>query len=438
MYNKMILGCLLTAGLSVSYSSHAQINVDATRGKLSTVAKFKVTNAGIDLDALLKNESNDLIVEYNVDQPSTKTPAQIREYYKQRKQQFQAGFKKVGGFELLRDYNALPVSFHRIKNKDTLVQLLNSANVKAVYPNRKSRTTTTQSYQLIGQQAVAAKGFTGEGTSVAVLDTGTNYAHQDFGSCTSPATPNTCRISHSLELAEDDGSLDDNGHGSNVAGIVSKVAPNAKIVAMDVFRGELAHDSDIISGLNWVVNNAETLNIKSVNLSIGDNKNYGQTCENSGLKQSFENLGEKGVIPVVAAGNDSFTNGLSYPACTAGGVSVGAVYDSNVGGVGYKNCSDSSSFSDKVTCFSNSSPNLTLLAPGVMMEAGGVTQSGTSQATPHVAAAIAVLSAANAFPTETIEQRIERLKTSGDLVTDHRNSQKTPRLNLLNALSSLM
>lgn len=72
------------------------------------------------------------------------------------------------------------------------------------------------------------------------------------------------------------------------------------------------------------------------------------------------------------------------------------------------------------------------------MEAGGLTQSGTSQATPHVSAAIAVLSAANVFPTETVEQRIDRLKTSGDLVTDHRNAQKTPRLNLRNALSSLM
>ncbi|MCG3024146.1 S8 family serine peptidase, partial [Escherichia coli] len=87
-----------------------------------------------------------------------------------------------------------------------------------------------------------------------------------------------------------------------------------------------------------------------------------------------------GVLPVVAAGNSAKSNAISYPACLQGAVSVGAVYDSNIGRVMYSSCTDSSSYADKVACFSNSSANLTLLAPGVRISGGGIVMSGTSQA----------------------------------------------------------
>ncbi|WP_220385548.1 S8 family serine peptidase, partial [Klebsiella pneumoniae] len=102
--------------------------------------------------------------------------------------------------------------------------LLNDPNVKAVYPNRINRTTTTESLPLINQPQANTNGFTGEGSSVAVLDTGVNYLHSDFG-CTAVNTPSsTCRVVYSFDSAPDDGTLDDDGHGSNVSAIVSKVA----------------------------------------------------------------------------------------------------------------------------------------------------------------------------------------------------------------------
>ncbi|WP_179998838.1 S8 family serine peptidase [Acinetobacter sp. YH12239] len=438
----------LSACLSVLMvgTAMAQMSPVAANAKLNNQAKQKVSKGGINLSALLNNSSNDLIVEYHIDTNHLEiNRAQLREHLAQKKQSIQSKFKRLGGIQLLRDYNALPFSFHRVQKRDTLVSLLNDPNVKAVYPNNISYTTASESLPLIGQVPAAAQGYTGAGTTIAILDTGINYRHSDFGNCTAPGVPSsTCKVSDTIEIAREDYQLDVNGHGTNVAAIASKVAPGAKIVMLDVFTGSTtrngggASDYDMIGALNWVVNHAQSKNIKSVNLSIGDGRSYSSTCTSSALAESFEKLRSYGVLPVVASGNNKHTGGISYPACTAGAVSVGAVYDSNVGYTSYPwptNCVDSSTYSDKVTCFSNSSRNLTLLAPGAKITAGGYTLSGTSMAAPHVAGAVAVLRANNAFPSESLDQVVARMTSTGTLVTDQRNSVRTPRLNLLAALN---
>ncbi len=82
----------------------------------------------------------------------------------------------------------------------------------------------------------AAAGYTGNGHYVAVLDIGVNYQHADFGSCTAPGVPATCRVAGAYEMAANDGSLDDDGRGSNVSGIALGVAPGARILNYDVFN----------------------------------------------------------------------------------------------------------------------------------------------------------------------------------------------------------
>ncbi len=69
---------------------------------------------------------------------------------------------------------------------------------------------------------------------VAILDTGVNYTHAAFGNCTSPGMPEACRVSAAVEVALNDGALDDNGHGTNVAAIALGVA--ALPVIYDVVR----------------------------------------------------------------------------------------------------------------------------------------------------------------------------------------------------------
>jgi uncharacterized repeat protein (TIGR01451 family) len=138
-----------------------------------------------------------------------------------------------------------------------------------------------------------------------------------------------------------------------------------------------------------------------------------------------------GIVTVAASGNEGYIDGISKPACTPGAVSVGAVYDANVGGLQYAKCTDSTTAADQIACFSDSASFLTVLAPGAIIAAAGYSMTGTSQATPHVTGAVAVLRAA--FPGETVDQTISRLTSTGHLVTDPRNGIVKPRINLLEA-----
>ncbi len=213
------------------------------------------------------------------------------------------------------------------------------------------------------------------------------------------------------------------------------VAPTSHVAAINVFGASSTTSSAlVISAINWGIANQAAYNITAINMSLGDGTDNTSPCSNPQLNAyvtPVANAKAAGIISVAASGNDAFTDGIDGPACTPGVVSVGAVYDSNIGSIAYSICSDSTTAADKVTCFSNSASFLTMLAPGARITAAGYTLYGTSQATPHVSGAIAVLR--SAFPSETADQIVSRLTSSGVPVTDPRNGIITPRLNLLAA-----
>lgn len=64
-----------------------------------------------------------------------------------------------------------------------------------------------------------------------------------------------------------------------------------------------------------------------------------------------------------------------------------------------------------------SAPGLTLLAPGVDITAAGVTLSGTSQATPHASAALALLRSRH--PSYTLAQIVSKVTSTGVMVSPH-------------------
>jgi len=448
MKNKTLL-LLSLCFFYTATTSAAALDAVQLKQRLSTAALNKVVNGKINIDALVNNDSNDLLIEYDTRVSSTVFGREKRSLIADGKSQFKNKFAQAAGFQTLREFNGLPLGLYRIQNRETLAKVLNDPTVKGIYPNRRNITTTKESLPLINQPQAVTNGFTGAGTSVVVIDTGVNYKHADFG-CTAVNTPaSSCRVVYAFDSAPDDNSLDDDGHGSNVAGIISKVAPQTKIIGIDTFRkiringqtGSTAYDSDILAALNWTVNNAQTYNIKAVNLSLGvPEEKYTTECNESSYATAFAHARAAGVVPVVASGNDGFADGISSPACVAGAVRVGAVYDSNIGSVSWGNpltCSDSTTAADKIACFSNGGSLVTLLAPGAMITAGGETQGGTSQAAPHVAGAIALLRANRVTPAESIDETINRLKATGKPIKDKRTGLVFPRIDLLAATSGL-
>ena len=340
-----------------------------------------------------------------------------------------------GNIDVVADYSHLPMMLLRLRSVAAANWLLARKEVTGIYEDRLLYPVLTQSLPLIGQPAVASAGYTGAGTTVVVLDTGVNYTLADFGSCTAPGVPASCKVVVAQDLAPDDGQLDDTGHGTNVSAIVAGVAPGTKLAVFDVFNGAGASSSTVISGINWAIANKAAYNVVAINMSLGDGVKYTAPCS-SAATNSFltpiANAYSAGISSVVASGNNQYLDGMSSPACTPNAISVGAVYDSNMGSISFTGlCTDSTTAADKVTCFSNSASFLTLLAPGALITAGGSTQAGTSQASPHVAGAIAVLRAK--FSSDTLSQMLARLTSSGIPVLDTRNGITKPRLNLLQA-----
>jgi subtilisin family serine protease len=330
-------------------------------------------------------------------------------------------------------FQHLPAIHMQAQSSAALLALASDPAVVRIVPNEALAMleAVPADLSLIKQPAAAAAGKLGAGTAVAVLDTGADFKRAPFNCAAAGATG--CPIVYAADMAPSDNNVDDNGHGTNVSGIVLSVAPAAKIIALDVFTGSSAWTADIMKAIDWCIQNKTTYNIVSINLSLGGGVST-TSCALDPLAVSIASAKKAGILSAVASGNAGTSNAIATPACGPDAISVGAVHAADLGTVQWSSCRDATTKADQIACFSCSSSFLTMLAPGVMITAAGITMSGTSQATPHVAGAIAVLR--SAFPAETPTAIVARLTSSGVPVTDPRNGITKPRLDLWAALNA--
>ena len=352
---------------------------------------------------------------------------------------------------VLRAYPDLPVQQLEIHSEADLVRVLNAPTTVFVGTDVVFRPAISQALGLIHQVPSQLHG--GAGTYVAVLDSGVDYTRPAFGSCVAPGVPATCRVALSSDFtAVDDGQLDGPAvglhHGTGVSGIIAATAPDARLIVGDVFTGEGAYTSDILAGIQSVISRRIDghLNVVALNLSLGLPNTF--SCS-QGDRFALATVASNGIQPVVASGNEArgrrlnanavYTDGVGDPACGSPDVlSVGAVYDAtSTVSYGWGDPYDATPgydcveqpVADRVACFSQSGPTLSMLAPGAFIDsAGEIGLGGTSFAAPFVAGAVAL--AASLRPELSLPGIRAALESSGTPILDNRNGRSTPRLDL--------
>lgn len=343
---------------------------------------------------------------------------------------------------VLSDPEYLPVRDVEIHNASQLLRLAAASDVTGVraapdlHPDGDP-----ESFPLVREPQAVSAGYTGAGTYVAVLDSGVNVTQPDFGTCNPSVVvqPDTCRVALSSNVTTNGPAYDSSGHGTNVSAVVAGLAPATRVMTFGVFG-----TTNVFANVQTAINDTifykqNGINVVAMNLSLGDGGVYSATnpcpTDTIGLGAAVA----AGILPVVSTGNNTHKDGVAYPACSANALAVGAVYDSNVGSRTWTDgppCTDTTTWADKVTCFSQSGTLLDVFAPGAMITAGGGTWWGTSQAAPHVAGTAAILAAAS--PSSSVAALRSALVSTGPTLTDAAAGITRHRLDVVSALNWIL
>lgn len=239
---------------------------------------------------------------------------------------------------------------------------------------------------------------TGLGIKVAVIDTGLATGGSDGVACTVDAK-NTIDGSSNV--------FDGNGHGTHVSGTIAQTTNNAIGVAGVAYDACVipikalsdsgqGTDSDMAEAIAYAVDKGARV----ISMSLGYPASYSLSDFAGSASYSVLNNIPDNVIVVAASGNEGASN-VSYPASHPNTIAVGAIANGNT-----------------IASYSNKGPSLDLVAPGsgIAQETrynstwGYYAYSGTSMATPHVSAAVALLLSANGSLTRA--NVLDKLKSS--------------------------
>jgi subtilisin family serine protease len=293
--------------------------------------------------------------------------------------------------------------------------------------------------QLIGQDRAAAAfpNAVGSGESIAIIDTGIDYNLPELGAGFGPGH----KVIAGYDFVNNDPDpMDPDGHGTATAALAAGgswfynglryegIAPAANLIALRVDDG--IHDPPakrIEQALQWVLDHRDQYNIVAVNISEGDGRFATKTPQKV-FGDKLAALAARGVFVAASSGNDFYTNAVEDIAADPNVISVGSV-----------------TASDQVSAFSDSGPDLDLLAPGqdvplIYLDHAGneiyLPGSGTSFSSPFAAGAAALIH--QVTPSLSPSEIRDLLQQTGDNVIDSRSGVTYKRLNLYNALSAVV
>lgn len=368
-------------------------------------------------------------------------------------------------FEVGHRYGSIPAVAGEL-TREGLARAREFAHIAAIQIDGTGSGGLAEALSAVGVDEVQSiRGLSGQGVTVAVLDSGAPTMHpalQDAIVGQHCFTSNACPPSNTRES---DSAEDDHNHGSNVTGIVASrggggvskgYAPGASIVAVKVLnRQNAGRVSDWVAGFDWVSTNLATLKVQVINASLVSTAEYANAADcdrgEPALAAVTKKLVDAGVIITASSGNTGHTATMTAPACNTGVIAVGATYDSDLGrqpesggtyqalgGNNWPACADASTNSTTIACFTSTAmTRLDVLAPGSQMTSAGKGTGksmfrGTSQAAPGVAGLAALLLECN--PGLGPSAMLEVLKATGEPVTDPRTQLMYPLIRGMQAV----
>ena len=187
---------------------------------------------------------------------------------------------------------------------------------------------------------VPESAFKGAGVTIAVVDSGVAQ-HPDIQTMMAAVDfVGTPPLQGGVPPMAPENSIDPNGHGTHVAGILvgtgshspdgrmAGVAPQASLISVRVLDGTgRGLTSDVLAGLQWILDNKTQYGIRVVNLSLGHP--VFEPASVDPLVQAVDALWDAGVVVVCSAGNngrDGYVT-ISSPCNSRKVITVGAIND---------------------------------------------------------------------------------------------------------------
>ena len=312
--------------------------------------------------------------------------------------------------------------------------------VKTVMPNYKISVTIDESVDLVNADDVwivkdsYGRNITGQGITVAILDTGVDYNHPDL-------KDNYIQQGSFDFINNDTDPMDDYGHGTHCAGIICGkgnssnfkyigVAPDAKYYAIKILNenGD-GNFETYLSGMEKALDPNDdgdySDHVDIVSLSFGTDE---PGRPDDYFCKVLDNIVEAGIIVVAAAGNSGpGPNTIASPGCASQSICVGSTDKQDV--------IAPSSSCGPVEWDGKYLTKPDIVAPGVSITStkkggGYIVKSGTSMAAPHVSGAAALI--LQAYPDYKPEKVKQVLKENAKNLGYKPNTQGNGRIDVLN------